>query len=168
MSADAGAKIFKTKCVVWAGARARRGCRGRETGEPGDLHHSPDDHTDTLPPPIFARRRDKSCVPDARTNNDAPLPSLSCPPFPRRCAQCHTVGKVRLRGRAPFLRHHNRPPRPFPPALTRATACPHVPSSHTLQGEGHKQGPNLNGLFGRVAGTAADYSYSAANKSSGA
>jgi cytochrome c2 len=36
-----------------------------------------------------------------------------------------------------------------------------------IQGAGHKQGPNLNGLFGRVAGTTAGYSYSAANKSSG-
>lgn len=32
---------------------------------------------------------------------------------------------------------------------------------------GHKQGPNLHGLIGRVAGTADGYSYSAANKSSG-
>ena len=38
---------------------------------------------------------------------------------------------------------------------------------HGLQGAGHKQGPNLHGLIGRVAGTAADYSFSAANKSSG-
>ena len=29
------------------------------------------------------------------------------------------------------------------------------------------QGPNLHGLFGRVAGTTAGFSYSAANKSSG-
>ena len=34
-------------------------------------------------------------------------------------------------------------------------------------GAGHKQGPNLNGLFGRTSGTAAGYAYSAANKSSG-
>ncbi len=37
-----------------------------------------------------------------------------------------------------------------------------------LQGAGHKQGPNLNGLFGRTSGTAEGYSYSAANKASGA
>nr|ACL36473.1 cytochrome c [Conocephalum conicum]ACL36921.1 cytochrome C [Conocephalum conicum] len=29
---------------------------------------------------------------------------------------------------------------------------------------GHKQGPNLSGLFGRTSGTTAGYSYSAANK----
>lgn len=29
------------------------------------------------------------------------------------------------------------------------------------------QGPNLNGLFGRTAGTTAGYSYSKANKTSG-
>eukprot|EP00897_Mesotaenium_endlicherianum_P004416 jgi/Mesen1/4001/ME000211S03189 len=32
------------------------------------------------------------------------------------------------------------------------------------KGGGHKQGPNLGGLFGRQSGTAAGYSYSAANK----
>jgi len=37
-----------------------------------------------------------------------------------------------------------------------------------LQGEGHKQGPNLHGLLGRVAGTTEGFAYSAANKSSGA
>lgn len=35
------------------------------------------------------------------------------------------------------------------------------------KGAGHKQGPNLNGLFGRVAGTGEGFAYSAANKSSG-
>lgn len=36
------------------------------------------------------------------------------------------------------------------------------------KGAGHKQGPNLHGLFGRTAGTTEGFSYSAANKSSGA
>ena len=32
---------------------------------------------------------------------------------------------------------------------------------------GHGQGPNLHGIIGREAGTAAGFSYTAANKSSG-
>jgi hypothetical protein len=36
-----------------------------------------------------------------------------------------------------------------------------------VQGAGHRQGPNLNGLFGRTAGTTEGYSYSTANKTSG-
>ena len=34
-------------------------------------------------------------------------------------------------------------------------------------GGGHKQGPNLGGLFGRTSGTADGYAYSKANKEKG-
>lgn len=46
---------------------------------------------------------------------------------------------------------------PYPAALAGACA----------QGAGNKQGPNLNGLFGRMAGSVEGYSYSTANKTSG-
>ena len=69
------------------------------------------------------------------------------------------------------------PPLPSPRRLS-CTPCPSlaVPCTfHSVercagsfaQGAGNKQGPNLNGLFGRMAGSVEGYSYSTANKTSG-
>ncbi len=46
--------------------------------------------------------------------------------------------------------------------------CGTAVAAAVVQGAGNKTGPNLSGVVGRVAGTVPGFSYSAANKSSGA
>lgn len=77
------------------------------------------------------------------------LPCFANPPLPPPlCLSC--TPRVLLRPCASYL-----------------PLCRTFAAGSFAQGAGNKQGPNLNGLFGRMAGSVEGYSYSTANKTSG-